>query len=135
MSFLWHCCVCALYGQKQLVPTEASCHKPEPELAETHRVSWVMLGGLQPGNLGASTTTQMDNTAESGERTGKLWTVFVSIHKWKTVTRVIQYLYSLGFTPLQHQRLRHVCQTNASTRAFNSNQLRAQLMITDITVQ
>ncbi|KAI9529607.1 hypothetical protein NQZ68_007845 [Dissostichus eleginoides] len=35
--------------------------------AETHHVGWVMLGGLQPGNFGASTTTQMDHTAEGRE--------------------------------------------------------------------
>lgn len=77
--------VCALYGHKQLVPTEASCHKLEPELAVTPLQRHTMSVGSCLGDYNQATwepalqhrwtKTQMDNTAESGERTGKLWTV------------------------------------------------------------
>lgn len=48
-----------------------------------------MLGGLQPGNLGVGSTTQMDPTAEHGDRAGWMGRnpeTTVIQHKEKTKT-------------------------------------------------
>lgn len=67
MSFLWHRYVRPLWPQ-----TTGANRSLEPQAragsrctAQAHHVGRARLGGLQPGNLGASTPTQMDyNTAE-----------------------------------------------------------------------
>lgn len=57
--------VYALYGHittgaNRSFKPQARAKAGSRSTAETNHVGWVMLGGLQPGNLGASTTTQMD---------------------------------------------------------------------------
>lgn len=66
--------VYVLYGLKQLVPTEASCHKPEPGLAAAPQWRHTMSVGSCLGDYNQATweptlqhrwtITQMDHTAE-----------------------------------------------------------------------
>ncbi len=107
-------CVYALYGHKQLVPTEASCHRPEPGLAAAPQRRHTMLVGSCLGDYNQATReTALQHrwiSQLSGERTGKLWwkNGLCGVNTWWTFSMSSLCVYLSA----EWKLLKHVCQRN-----------------------